>query len=352
MVSFLTNWAEATWQMLVDSAFFFLLGLTLAGLVWLVLNEKNVRRLVGKKRHQAVLRAALIGVPLPLCSCSVLPVASQLRDSGVNKGGTVSFLIATPESSIDSILLTYSLTDPLLTAARPITAFLTAVVAGLTESCFEGKEANAVTALSQAKCDDCGCAASPELSKVGFVGRFGAGLKHSFTTLIGDLAPYLLIGYLLAGLVGVLLGPDMARLPDYLTSGWAAYVGATIVGVPLYVCATSTTPLAAVLLASGFPPGAILVFLMVGPATNVATLAVLKRIIGLGSTIRYLASIVVVSVACGLALDWLYGITAVTPSYTAGAHASEAGWFHISSAVVLSLLIVWHTLRSIFKPSA
>ncbi|MCP4684290.1 MAG: SO_0444 family Cu/Zn efflux transporter [bacterium] len=338
--------------MLVDSAFFFLLGLVLAGVVWLVLNETNARRLVGDKRHQSVFRAAIIGVPLPLCSCSVLPVASQLRGSGISRGGTVSFLIATPESSIDSILLTYSLTDPLLTVARPITAFLTAVVAGLTESSFEGRAEESPVPLAAADCDDCCCETSPKTKTSGLIGRLGEGLRHSFTTLIADLAPYLLMGYLLAGLVGALLGPDMTQLPAFLTSGWAAYIGATLVGVPLYVCATSSTPLAAVLLASGFPPGAILVFLMVGPATNIAALTVLKKILGFGSTVRYLVSIVLVSVVCGLLLDWLYDIAGVAPDYLLGAHASEAGWFHISCAVILSALIVWHTLKARFKAFA
>ena len=351
MTDFLTNWAVATWQMLVDSAFFFLLGLVLAGFVWLVLNEKNVRRLVGKSRYQSIFRAALVGVPLPLCSCSVLPVASQLRESGVSKSGTVSFLIATPESSVDSILLTYSLTDPLLTVARPVAAFLTAVTAGLTEAGFgDGDDRqNSPEALTTVACEDGCCEPAPEKNNGGLFAGIGAGLKHSFTTLIGDLAPYLFVGYLLAGLVGALLGPEMSGLPDYLTGGWAAYLGATVVGVPLYVCATSTTPLAAVLLASGFSPGSILVFLMVGPATNVAALTVLKKILGVGSTVRYLISIVVVSVVCGLILDWLYGVTGIVPSYAVGEDASEAGWFYIGCAVILSALILWHTAKSRFK---
>ncbi len=338
--------------MLVDSAFFFLLGLILAGLIWLVLNEKNVRRLVGEKRYQAVFRAAIVGVPLPLCSCSVLPVARQLRDSGVSKGGTVSFLIATPESSVDSVLLTYSLTDPLLTVARPITAFLTAVAAGLTESNFEDKAQKTFDALPQAECTDCCCGTPAATDEAGLLSRLWAGLKHSFTTLIGDLAPYLLAGYLLAGLVGALLGSEMSRLPEFLTSGWAAYIGATIIGVPLYVCATSSTPLAAVLLASGFPPGAILVFLMVGPATNLTSLTVLKKILGFAATVRYLLSIIVVSAGCGLVLDWLYGAVGVAPSYVVGTHASEAGWFYIACAVILSFLILWHTIKPRLKAKA
>jgi len=339
--------------MLVESALFFLLGLILAGVIWLVLNEKNVRRIVGENKYQAVFRAALVGVPLPLCSCSVLPVARQLRESGVGKGGTVSFLIATPESSVDSILLTYSLTDPLLTVARPIAAFLTAVVAGVAESSFEdstiSRRAIPVSQPVAACCDSCCAAEPPAATSGGAFAKLTAGLRHSFTTLIGDLAPYLLMGYLLAGLVAALLGPHMDRLPVALTSGWAAYVGAAVVGVPLYVCATSSTPLAAVLLASGFPPGAILVFLMVGPATNIAALTVLKKILGLAASLRYLASIVIVSVACGLALDWLYKALKVTPSYALGGENGHAGWFSIAGAVVLSALILWHTIAPRLK---
>jgi len=333
--------------MLVDSAPYLLLGLILAGLIGAFLNERNLLRLVGRKPSQEVWRAALLGVPLPLCSCSVLPVADQLRRTGLTRGGTVSFLISTPESSADSILLTYSLTDPLLTVARPVAAFLTAAVAGLTENAVGHEAASKATLAPPVACtDDCNCSGDihPEGTALQ---RVWGGLKHAFTTLISDLAPYLLVGYLLAGLLAVTLASlDIA--PGFFgANAWLSYAGALLIGLPLYVCASSSTPLAAVLLGAGFPPGAILVFLLVGPATNLATIAVVKRILGAAATLRYLVVITLVAVISGLFLDQLYRLWSVVPRYSAGAQAEPGGWFAVICAILLALLIVGYSARSL-----
>ena len=348
-LQFLNIWVESVWGILVDSAVFFLVGLILAGLVHLVLNEKNLVRLMGRSRRRQVFRAALVGVPLPLCSCSVLPVAGQLRNSGVSRAGTVSFLVATPESSVDSVMLTWSLTDPLLTIARPVTAFLTAAIAGLTEASFEENAAAVPLPAPVAGCDDCGCKTDVPTARSSLMNRIMAGQKHAFTTLIGDLAPYLLVGYLLAGLVAALTGAYLIDPPSWITGGWLAYIGVILLGVPLYMCATSSTPLAAVLLAAGFPPGAILVFLLVGPATNLAALAVLKRILGLPGTIRYLISIVTVSVACGLVLDWVYEYFGVSPDYAPGSHQHTVELLYVASAIIVGSLILLHSAKRLIR---
>lgn len=340
----MTSWLTATWQVLSDSALYFLLGLTLAGLAWVFLNEKNLSRILGKNRNQTVLRAALIGVPLPLCSCSVLPVATQLRNSGLSKGGTMSFLIATPESSIDSVLLTYSLTDPLMTLARPITAFLTATVAGLVENHFDAKTVELTPAIEVEAACGC-CSTTPEIV-VSWPKRVQAGLRHSFTTLIGDLAPYLMLGYILAGLAAVIFGSPV----DFgAQGGWLAYLAALVVGVPLYICATSSTPLAAVLLGAGFPPGAIMVFLMVGPATNLTTLTVAKKILGFGSTVRYIIIIVVISVISGLMLDALYNTLQIEVNYQPSHAGHFQSWVDMVSGSILGLLILWHVFLRFFR---
>ncbi|MEW5796071.1 MAG: SO_0444 family Cu/Zn efflux transporter [Candidatus Zixiibacteriota bacterium] len=348
MAAFLNTWAEATWQVLVDSASYFILGLVLAGLVWLFLNEKNLNRLLGRSRHQAVIRAALIGVPLPLCSCSVLPVAAQLRNAGLSRGGTVSFLIATPESSVDSILLTYSLTDPLMTVARPVAAFLTATVGGLVEDFFDREPLRQTFGVAVPHTDDCAheCNCEPPRQASGHLSRVGSGIRYSFTTLIGDLAPYLFWGYLLAGLAAAAFGSPLGLTPG---TGWWPYLAAIVVGVPLYVCATSSTPLAAVLLGAGFPPGAIMVFLMVGPATNLATMTVVRKLLGAWPTVRYVLSIVVVSLACGLTLDWLYRQFNIDIAYRAAGHEHGVHWIHSVAALCLAGLVLWHYGRQVIR---
>ena len=179
----------------------------------------------------------------------------------------------------------------------------------------------------------------------GFLQRVGKGLTHSFTTLIGDLAPYLLVGYLLAGLVSAVFGDFIHDPSGYFGGVWLPYVGAILIGLPLYICASASTPLAAVLLAAGFPPGAILVFLMVGPASNLATLAVVKKILGLAASVRYVLSILIVAVFSGLALDRVYTWLGFDPQYTATADLHATGWFALLCAVVLSALVLWHSGR-------
>lgn len=343
IATFFENWAVSIWAMLVDSAFLLLVGIALAGLVHILLNEKSINRLIGGGKRASVFKAALFGVPLPLCSCSVLPVAYQLRKSGLNKGGTVAFLISTPETGVDSIMLTYSLTDPLLTIARPVTAFLTATAAGLTETMFEDKANQQQTNGSNGE-DKCSCSADNAPSpRQPLAVRLWTGLKYAFTDLLGDLAPYLLFGYLLAGLVGAVLGGEMYHLPQALQSGWGGYVGAVIIGLPLYICATSSTPLAAALLAAGFSPGAMLVFMMVGPATNIASLAVVSKILKGWAMARYLLTIVLIAVLAGVATDQLYEYLGLTRFFEPASEAAATNWTHAASAAMLTFLIVYRT---------
>jgi hypothetical protein len=344
ITAFVVIWAESVWGMLVDSAFLLLIGIVLGGFVHILLHAKSFSRLLRGSKVAGVFKAALFGVPLPLCSCSVVPLAYQLRKSGLSKGGTVAFLISTPETGVDSILLTYSLTDPLLTIARPLTAFLTAAAAGLTEIFFDRDDRPQVADnRNQAVrvCTD-GC---QDVSGQTLWSKGWSGLKYAFTDLLGDLAPYLLFGYLLAGLVGAVLGADLYQLPESLRSGLGGYVGALVIGLPLYICATSSTPLAAALLAAGFSPGAMLVFMMVGPATNIASLVVVGRFLKRWALVRYLLIIVIVAFLAGLMTDWLYRALDLSTSYRFERATESVSWLSLISAAVLALLILYHTVR-------
>jgi uncharacterized membrane protein YraQ (UPF0718 family) len=334
----------ATWRLLLDSAVFLLLGLILASFVSLLLHEGNFQRFLGRRRGTGVFRAALFGIPLPLCSCAVLPVAYQLRRAGVSKGATVAFLISTPESGVDSIFLTYSLTDPLMTVARPTAAFLAASVAGLGEVMVPSGHEHVLTTAT-----DGPTAAAPEKAANASPERW---LRHqwrrwryAFADLVGDLGRYLLLGYLLGGLAVLLLGGETITIPTMLRSGWGSYLGALIVGLPLYTCATSSTPFAAALLTAGFSPGAVLVFLLVGPATNVASLVTVKKILGLSGTIRYLISIAVSAVVAGLAVDALYGWWGLSDWYLIRAPEETASWFTAGCAALIALLMIGYTGR-------
>lgn len=339
------------YDMMYDSAFLLLIGLLLAGVIHLFLNEKLLQKLLVGSKNMVVLKAAILGIPLPLCSCSVLPMALQLRKNGLNKGATASFLISTPETGVDSILLTYSLTDPILTAARPIAAFLTAMTAGVIINKFDAQEAP-IELRDDKGCSSCGATtdcSSSEIKNLTFIEKLLEIGKYSIQTILKDLAPYLLIGYLLAGFITVVLGNTFTNIPEFLTLGWGGYIGAVIVGLPLYICATSSTPLAAALLAVGFSPGAILVFLLVGPATNIASLTVILKLIQKKALAIYLGSLVVVAIGCGLLVDFVYQNFSVETNYLQGKHNELYSLILHFSAIFILLLILYYSFLSLKK---
>ncbi len=334
--------------MLLDSAFFLCLGLLLAGLIHLFLDRQTLDKLLKKGKRGAVVRAALLGVPLPLCSCSVLPVADQLRKSGVGPGATSAFLISTPETGVDSILLTYSMMDPVMTVARPLAAFVTALTAGMLVVNEKSNPAFSED-VETCGCDSCGCGASDAPPKSGLIAKIITLIDYAVNDLLADLAPYLFIGYLLAGLVAVFLGSGFGGLPETLRTGWTAYLGAIVVGLPLYVCATSSTPLAAVLWAAGFSPGAVLVFLMVGPATNIASLTVVTKILKGRALVAYLGTIVVVSVLAGIGVDFVYRALDLSPHFGGATAGESTGIVSLISAGILSGGILYFTMRSMVR---
>jgi uncharacterized membrane protein YraQ (UPF0718 family) len=337
-LNFIINLAESTWTILVDSAFLLLVGIILAGLLHLLLNKTNLDKIIKGSKNMVVLKSALFGIPLPLCSCSVLPMAHQLRRSGMNKGGTASFLISTPETGVDSILLTYSLTDPLMTLARPVAAFVTALSAGLAVNFMDSSE-NA-DKPADGEVDNC-CSSNVKNNSSGWVENIKEMINYSISTLLKDLAPYLLLGYILAGFVGVFLGNSFDLIPSFFSTGWGSYIGAVAVGLPMYICATSSTPLAAVLLGAGFSPGAILVFLLVGPATNVASLTVVSNILKKRALFVYLISIIVISIISGIVLDYFYNFMEIQTEYQLTDSIHEANLLSIISAIILTVFICY-----------
>ena len=353
MFDYLGQIILSSWQMIIASAAALTAGLALAGLLSVFFNEKTLKKFLGKGRFRDVFYATMIGIPLPLCSCSVLPVAQMLRKSGVRKGATVSFLVSTPETGADSIVLTYTLLGPFMAIIRPVAAFITAMTAGIMESFYDTSAASTASSAEETASNPSCCHSSDESSDTDtrpFYVRILEGIKYAYTTLLADLSPYLLLGFLLSGIVVTFMGSDMSILPVWLLEGWGSYFGAIALGLPLYICATSSTPLAAAFLALGFSPGAVLVFLLVGPATNIASLVVVTRIIGGWSVVRYLLIIVGVSVLCGIFTDWFGQFIFVSSSETAHQHLTEKGnWYSLVAAIGLTSLAAYYTLRSFLR---
>jgi len=334
-VEFLGSVLGQSWHLFADSAPYLLFGFLAAGLLHGFVSTEAVGRHLGRGRLGPVVKAALLGVPLPLCSCGVLPAALGLRRKGASKGATVSFLVSTPETGVDSIALTYALMDPLMTVARPVAAFATAVAAGAMES-FLGKDEPAMEPPRL----PCGCREEPLPAGAGPTRRVREGLRYAFGDLLGDLAGWLVGGFLLAGLISVLV-PD-TFIQAHLGSGPLPLFVMLLVGVPLYMCATASTPIAAALVLKGLSPGAALVFLLAGPATNLASVTALTGTLGVRSTARYLVAIAVGSLAAGFALDGLYGALGLSARALIGAGAEV---FPPAVGVLSGLVLIAVALR-------
>jgi len=355
-----------SWLLVLQASPYLLFGFVLAGLLHTLLPTEKLVRWLGKPNWRSVFNAALIGTPLPLCSCSVVPVADTLRKGGASKGATTAFLISTPESGIDSISVTYGLLDPIMTIARPIAAMLTAFAAGIAQNLWGGKDVPESEAIkAKAETDHChtpepaassccseatpepapSCGCSSEASagqgssesgaaqRKPLLSRLAGGLRYGLVNMFEDLAKYFVVGFLIAGVLAVVLNEyDPARRA--LNSGWAPLV-MLIAGIPMYVCASAATPMVAVLIAQGLSPGAALVFLLAGPATNAASLVVLRRILGQ-------RAIVICALALGYAVDGVYALSGIAPRALERMHHDHTGfdWLSWGAAVAFMALVL------------
>jgi hypothetical protein len=313
-----------------------------AGLLKMFLSTDYVVRNLGEGRVMPVIKASLLGIPIPLCSCGVLPAAASLRKQGASKGATAAFLISTPESGVDSIAVSWALLDPVMTVARPLVAFITATVAGLAESFFGGAESVEEREVDNSCsvdscCDGNGCDPVEHSNHHTFTEKITAGMKYAFGELWGDLAGWFAVGLLLAGIVTALVPEQF--ITSALGGGLMSMLIMLVVGVPLYICATASTPIAAALILKGVSPGAALVFLLVGPATNIASLTVLTGLLGKRAVAIYLASIAGVSVAAGLLLDLFYGVAGISAQASVG-QAAEMVPVYVKFATALLLGVI------------
>ena len=334
---------QESWHLLLESASYILLGLLISGLLRIFLSPEAVANHLGKGRFMSVFKAAFFGIPIPLCSCGVLPAAAALKKQGANNGATTAFLIATPESGVDSIAITYALLDPIMTVVRPVAAFVMAVVAGVSENLMAPPAKVAAKANLVCPVDGCcdGLDCPPEIHKKhhSFKQKISAGVGYAFGDVWAELVGWFTVGLILAGLISALVPEDVMEL--YLGGGLLAMLLMLIAGIPLYICATASTPIAVALILKGVSPGAALVFLLAGPATNIAALTVLFSILGRRATAIYLTTIAVLAVSFGLAVDYVYVWLNISPQAIVG-QAAEAtpGIFKWAAALGLILISI------------
>lgn len=326
------NFGPEFWFVLSEMAPYLLFGFLMAGLLSVLISARTVERHLGGRKFMSVFKAAIFGVPLPLCSCGVIPVAASLRRSGAGRGATTSFLLSTPQTGVDSILVTYSLLGPVFAVFRPLAALVTGLVGGSVVSAIEPDDG---PAPADHDVGDIEAGHSHGVGPEQKGGRLYRSLHYGFVALPRDIGRALLVGLVIAGLISALIPEDY--FSRYLGPGILQMLVMMAVGLPIYVCATASVPIAAALIAAGISPGAALVFLMTGPATNAATIATIWRIMGRRTTIIYLATVAVSALVSGLVLDHLFEISGTT----AHIHSHEmipSLVKHLSAVVLLGLL--------------
>ncbi len=279
----------------LDMAPYLLLGFIVSGILSVVFSQETIEKQIGGSGFAPVLKAALFGIPLPLCSCGVIPVGMSLRKHGAGKGASVAFLISTPETGIDSIVVTLGILGPLFAIIKPIAALITGIVGGLmvdksTVNNYESQKTHQI-------CTDECCNPASNHGKLYRIFKFG------FVTMPRDIGRFLLVGLIIAALISMFVPKDY--FAGVMGHGIVPMLVMMAVGIPMYVCATASVPIAASLIAAGVSPGAALVFLMSGPATNTASITTIWKVLGRKTALIYLSTIGAGALAAGALLDFL-----------------------------------------------
>jgi len=325
----LMTYLEALYHYLLISSPYLILGLTISALVKVFLSDQWIKKQLGSKGWLAPIKATLIGVPLPLCSCSVIPTAITFRQAGASKASTSAFLIATPESGIDSIAMTYAMMDFPMTIIRPIAALVSGLVAGALQ--FFANEDEVATLESVDHC--CPSKEEPAKNKP-FALKFKEGLNYAYNDLMNDIALWLLIGLLLGAAIECFVPQDF-----FLNIGeHQSRLAILLLGIPLYICASATTPIAAALVMKGMSPGSALLLLLVGPATNASNFIVLQKALGRKSMILNIVAVAIVGLAFSYFTDYLYHTMNWTLTFKIDDLAKHAD--HITSSTYLSAFLV------------
>jgi len=311
-----------------EVAIYLLFGFVLAGILHVLFPESIIRRHLGRNSFGSVAKSTLFGIPIPLCSCGVVPVAASIRNSGASKGATVSFLISTPQIGADSFMITYSLLGWVFGLFRIVASLVTAMVAGIMVNIIGSRDADPPQVFPNA------------VNGETFAQRLQTIFGYVEYELLGSIANALIIGLVLAGLIAAFI-PD-GFFERYMGSHFMSMVLMLIAGIPMYVCASASTPIAASLIMKGISPGAALVFLLTGPATNAITISTVVKSLGKKAALIYLAAIASISLALGHVLNMLakaYGFGNIILVHQ---HEMLPGWLKISGTVLLSAMLGWY----------
>ncbi|MHC4290486.1 MAG: SO_0444 family Cu/Zn efflux transporter [Planctomycetota bacterium] len=341
MIEFIQTIGSDFWNTLAEMSPYLLFGFGMAGLLSVWVNADRVQRHLGGAGFWQVFKASLFGVPLPLCSCGVIPVSMSLHKHGASKGATVSFLLSTPQTGVDSILVTYSLMGPVFAIFRPVAAFVTGLFGGCIINAVENHDTHHAPEEKEQCTDDC-CVNE---KKQNWLVR---AAKHGFITLPADIGRSMVVGLFIAALIAALVPENyFAEALSGTGSSILSMLVMMVVGIPIYVCATASVPIAVQLIAIGLSPGTAFVFLMTGPATNAATLATLAGQVGKRAAIIFLLTVVVSSLAGGLILDALFRGNIDQIIHAHGFMLPQ--WLKSACAIILLAVLIYGIIHSRHK---
>ena len=339
-MDYLIEFERALVLLMLEMAPYLLLGFLFAGMLYAWFPAQKVAKYLGKNNSGSVINAALLGIPLPLCSCGVIPTGVSFYKTGASKGSAVSFLISTPQTGVDSVMVTWSLLGLPMAIIRPIIALVTGFLGGFLINRSENRSENRSPKPPEIP-------ALPENKKTGII----AMLRYAYIEFLEDIVKWLSIGLLIAALIAVIIPDDFFL--RYLSNDYLSMIVILAASVPLYVCATGSVPIAAALMLKGLSPGAAIVFLMAGPATNAATISVIGNVMGKKTLFNYLFSIIAGALFFGIAVneflprEWFTrAVHEMNPA--TGAHEFLPYWLQAGSAVLLSVLMLNGLIRKYF----
>jgi hypothetical protein len=364
-MEYLTQFLEALFDLSNAMAPYILFGLLFAGVLHELVPESVVSKHLGKSSILSVIKATVFGIPLPVCSCGVVPLATSIKKSGASNGSTLAFLISTPITGADSILATYGMFGWAFTIYRVITSMIISIIAGVLANFYGDKEEekkpkSAFSMAAPSKptmsmnfvsspmksskkeevCESaCGCDNTPQEKSFSLKKAF----TYAFGTLLKDIASPLFMGLILGAIITVAIPQNLSEI--LIEYSWLSYIITIAIAIPMYVCATASLPIAAGLMLAGVSPGAAFVFLSAGPATNTVTIGVVKKMLGTKTLYIYLGTIIIGSVLFGFGLDYVLRDVSVKEMI----HMHEdASLMAIVSSVVLWFFVLYYMLKPYF----